>query len=711
MWYRVAGLKPRLRANIRVQRQRYRGDDWYLLIDEASERVVRLGADAYAFIGRCDGQRTAQAVWDHLAGEAGESLPAQDGLLRLMMRLQESGLLSFDRRPDVGSVFERRRKRERRQRIGELNPLFFRVRLGDPSALLRRLAPLGRLLFGAVGLWLWCAGLALAAVTAALQIDPLAAHASELARGTRLLWLTWLIYPPVKLIHELAHGLAVRRWGGEVREWGVSLLVLMPVPWVDASAANGFRRGYQRLAVSAAGILVELALAALALLVWSTVEVGLVRDAAMVVMLVAAVSTLLVNGNPLLRFDGYYVLVDLFDLPNLASRSRRWWLQGLRRRLLGLDLADALFPARGESAWLFAYQPLSWLYRLGLCAGIVLWLGGRAPLFAYVAAAWFGWTLLAKPAVDLFKALLDDRLPEANRMRARLLAVLLAVVLPAGLFAVRIPDVTVAQGIVWLPDDARLRPDVEGFIDHLSRHDGDRVQAGDIVARLRNDQLQTRREELAREIEGLEIEWFRQLRADPARAAITDQRMRASRHEAARIDEQIASLTVRAARGGRLVIPQQADLPGRFLARGEVFGMVFDGQPSRIRVALPNAEATMLDDLEGVEVRLADAPGRSLTAQMLGQVPAAGMRLPSAALGNAAGGDVAVDPADEDGQATLQAVVWVDLRLPDDVSSFSGGRAAVRFEHSPASIASQLWRQLRQLLLGHFDPNGAAWIR
>ena len=139
--------------------------------------------------------------------------------------------------------------------------------------------------------------------------------------------------------------------------------------------------------------------------------------------------------------------------------------------------------------------------------------------------------------------------------------------------------------------------------------------------------------------------------------------------------------------------------------------MVFDGQPSRIRVALPNAEATMLDDLEGVEVRLADAPGRSLTAQMLGQVPAAGMRLPSAALGNAAGGDVAVDPADEDGQATLQAVVWVDLRLPDDVSSFSGGRAAVRFEHSPASIASQLWRQLRQLLLGHFDPNGAAWIR
>ena len=711
MWYRVAALKPRLRANIRVQRQRYRGDDWYLLIDDASERVVRIGADAYAFIGRCDGQRTAQGVWDFLAGEAGESLPAQDGLLRLMMRLQESGLLSFDRRPDVGSVFERRRKRERRQRIGELNPLFFRVRLGDPSALLRRLAPLGRLLFGAAGLWLWCAALALAAVAAVLQIDPLAAHASELSRGTRLLWLTWLIYPPVKLIHELAHGLAVRRWGGEAREWGVSLLVLMPVPWVDVSAANGFRRGHQRLVVSAAGILAELALAAVALLVWSMVEAGVVRDAAMVVMLVAAVSTLLVTGNPLLRFDGYYVLVDLFDLPNLAPRSRRWWQQGLRRRLLGLDPADALFPARGESAWLFAYQPLSWLYRLGLCTGIVLWLGNRTPLFAYVAAAWFGWTLLAKPTVDLFKALLDDRLPEANRMRARLLAVVLAVVLPVGLFAVPVPDVTVAQGIVWLPDDARLRADVEGFIEPLSRRDGDRVQAGDVVARLRNDQLLTRREELAREIEGLEIEWFRQLRADPARAAITDQRMRASRHEATRIDEQIAALTVRAARTGRLVIPQQADLPGRFLPRGEVFGMVFDGQPSRVRVALPNAEATLLEDLEGVEVRLADAPGSAVTAELLGQVPAAGMRLPSAALGNAAGGDMVVDPADADGLATLQAVVWVDLRLPVDVSAFSGGRAAVRFEHSPASIASQAWRQLRQLLLGHFDPNGAAWIR
>ena len=548
-------------------------------------------------------------------------------------------------------------------------------------------------------------------MAALLQIDALSAHLARMSRGSNLLWMTWLIYPPVKLLHELAHGLAVRRWGGEVREWGVSLLVLMPVPFVDASAANGFRHGYQRLAVSSAGILAELLLAALALLLWSLVEPGLVRDASAVVMLVAAVSTLLVNGNPLLRFDGYYVLVDALDLPNLSTRSRRWWLEGLRRHLLGLNAADPLMAARGELPWLVAYQPLSWLYRLGLCGGIVLWLGGRAPLLAFAAAAWFGWSLLLTPAFNASKALLDERLPEASRWRARLLAGVLAIVLPLGLVAVQVPHVTVAQGVVWLPDDARLRVGTEGFVDALARHDGDRVEAGTIVARLRDDQLLTRRQELAREREGLEIEWFRHLRSDPARAAIIDQRLVSLQREIARVNEQVRLLTVRAARSGRLVIPREADLAGRFLPRGEAFGMVFDGEPSRVRTALPHADAALLADLQGIQVRLADAPGNPLQAELLGQVPAASMRLPSAALGDAAGGVLGVDVADDEGLTTLQAVVWVDLRLPGHVGEFSGGRAEVRFEHSDASIALQLWRRLRQLLLSHFEPEGAAWVR
>lgn len=183
--------------------------------------------------------------------------------------------------------------------------------------------------------------------------------------------LAWLLYPLIKLVHETSHGLAVQRWGGAVREAGASLLVLMPVPYVNASAANAFRHRYQRALVSAAGVMSELALAALAMLAWQWLQPSLARDVALLVMVTGLMSTLLVNGNPLLRFDGYYLLCDALDLRNLASRSARWWAEFAARRLLGAASEAPLEPLPGERPWLVAYAPLSLAYRVVLSVGIL----------------------------------------------------------------------------------------------------------------------------------------------------------------------------------------------------------------------------------------------------------------------------------------------------------------------------------------------------
>ncbi|MBT0960384.1 HlyD family secretion protein [Denitromonas iodatirespirans] len=705
-WFRVAQRTPCLRASVRVRRQTVRGQVWYVLTDEAkADRVFRLDAAAYAFVGRCTGAHTVQAIWDVVCAELGDGVPSQGALLRLMVRLQAAGLLYFDHHADIGSLFSRRVSRQG-LKTQKLNPLAFRVRLGNPTRVLEALAPLGKLLITPIAMGVWWVIVVLAVLVALTQSDALSAHASQLLHGNGRLWLLWGVYPVVKLVHELAHGLAVRRWDGEVSEWGVALLVFMPMPYVDASAASAFRSARQRAVVSAAGIMAELMMASIALGIWLLVQPGLVRDVALTVVVICSVSTLLANGNPLLRFDGYFVLTDLLDLPNLADRSRRWWLDHLQRWIQGYESGDPLIPLRGETPWLWLYQPLSWLYRLGLSLAITLWLGHLAAVLGYLAGFWFVWSLFLSPIVSAVRALLDGRVAESNRLRSRMAAILLAGLVPVGLFAVPVPDVTLAHGVAWWPDTARIRNETAGFVAAVVRQHGEHVEPGDVILQLADDELVAEREQLVRERDGLQTALFNALRDDPVTAGQFAQRVESVQRALRRTEEQIDGLSVRAAIAGRLVLPAQGDLPGRFVPRGKEIGIIRDGSATRVRLAVPDDDAAGLVDLSSVSVRLSESPGVFHPAQLIGQLPEARRQLPAAALGMPAGGPFAVDPKDEEGLRTTTPVVWVDLIVPDVPQAFSGGRVQARFEHGRSSLATLLWRRGWQLLLGRFDPEG-----
>src|SRR5690606_20540021 len=150
------------------------------------------------------------------------------------------------------------------------------------------------------------------------------------------LLLLWLTYPFFKILHELGHGLFTKVWGGQVNECGVVIVAGTPLPYVDASAATGFHTKRQRLMVSAAGMAVELFLAALALLLWVQLSDGFARSFLYNIIIIGSVSTLFFNGNPLMRFDGYHLLTDAFDLPNLATRANQQVSYLIRRYAYGV---------------------------------------------------------------------------------------------------------------------------------------------------------------------------------------------------------------------------------------------------------------------------------------------------------------------------------------------------------------------------------------
>src|ERR1700674_802440 len=502
LWYRVADQHPHLRTDVRVQRQHYRDELWRLLVGAADGRQIRINDRAWQFIGRCDGRHSVQQVWDALLKQFRDDAPTQDEVVRLLAQLDGLGLLAYETTPDV-RILARRRDERMQQRRGSVNPFALRIPLGDPSRLLDRLAGLPALLFNAPAFAIWLAVITAALAAAGSEWNELGMHARTYMGTPRDLVLAGICFPFIKTLHELAHALAVRRWGGRIQEAGFSLFVLVPAPYVDASAANAFRKRHQRTIVGLAGMMAELALASLAMLVWLNVQPGLVRDAAFVVMFIASVSTVVFNGNPLLSFDAYYVMCDALDMPTLASRIRAWWAHAMRQLILGGKVASSMQPARGERKWLIFYAPASFAYRLFVSALLVFWLGAHSVLLGTLAALLLLIFLIIKPSWSAARRTVADARAGGAPMRAGAVATAGLAMILLLLCVVPLPYHTVAGGVVWLPEQARMRPETEGFIATLPVRDGERVIAGQVLLTLDDPSLKGERDRLASQMERL----------------------------------------------------------------------------------------------------------------------------------------------------------------------------------------------------------------
>ena len=700
-WYRVAELRPRLRRHVRVHRQVQRGQVWYLLEDPLGGRSHRLTPAAWAFVGRLDGRVTVDALWHALIEEWGDEAPGQDDIVALVGQLHQADLLQADMAPDVEELFERQRRQARRELLGLVNPLAFRVPLFDPAPLVERLAPVFGGLFRRALLLPWLALVLTAAVLAGQDWGEITAQTAQRLPEARYWLLAWLVYPVLKALHELGHALALRRFGGRTHEMGITLLLLMPVPWVDASAAHLLSDKWQRMAVSAAGILVETTLAALALLLWRQVSPGLVSDLAFVTFAIGGASTVLFNANPLLRFDGYHLLADWLEIPNLAARSARWWAEWAQRHLLRLPPRQPLVTAPGEARWLAGWGLAAWLYRALLMVALAGWLSGVSLWLAAAVAGAFAWGLLLRPA---WRALQFVRhAPGLDERRWRVWAVGGGALALAVLLVTRLPLPwgTLAPAVVWVPEAAQVRAAVDGRLKRILVKDGATVRAGQALFELDNPPLRLRRLELRARLADLEPQYQAALRDDPGKAGQLAEALASVRGELREVQDEIDRLTVRAASGGRIVIDHPQDRLGTWVARGDTLAFVLDEtRPATLRAVLPQADYALLrDHTHGATAWLASRPGQVLAVDRLHLRPAASDRLPSPALAWRNGGPVLTDPADDTATRPLQPQFVLEARLPALTLPRVGERAWLRVESGPAPLWTRLRLRWEQLML------------
>lgn len=690
-WHLFAERRFRRRAAVSASAQVFRGEPYIVLSDRITGQHVRLSARAQDLWRMLDGRRTAQALWEEMIRRPATA-PTQSELVDWLLQLVSSGLVLSDHEIDAESLTERdtrRRSQQIEQRAA--SPLSIKVKLFDPEPLVKVLWPFTSWLFTPFGGVMVALLLLSGLVLGLIHLPELTQSADQaLLSQSRLIGVA-LTYPVMKFFHEMAHCLALYRFGGKVRECGVMFLVMFPVPYVEASEANALPDKRARMLVGGAGILAELVMASVALLLWLGLEPGLERALLFNFILLGTVSTLLFNGNPLLKFDAYYVVSDWLELPNMASRAGAYLQDRFLWRICGLR--PELEVSRSE-AWIFGiYGTAALLYRTLLTLTIALVVANWFFLLGLILAAWAVVMGLIWPPYKTIRKGMRMARAQNRQSRAGLrVALFLAVIIGLAGF-VPLPFSASGAGQVTALPQAKVTAGTTARVAAFRVADGARVSAGQEILRLEDSEALVRREALT-----LSLAYLSEAQTRAGLAPLERQRLEREQQIAAealeRAEERVAALVVTAPRDGRLAWDgARAPLKGSFVFRGDRLGEIQAPDAIELPIAFPAAYSGLARDRAEVDLLFPD--GTEITLPVLREsVVDSGGQVPEALLAPAGG----MLPAAAEGRALISS--WIVWAAPEgDLSSRSGLRFDARIDLGQATAAEQLLFHVRRLFV------------
>lgn len=692
-WHLLSDQKFRRRAAVGTTHQMFRGEAFVVLCDRVTGQNIRLSERARELWQMFDGRRTLNQIWEYLMRRPAIA-PSQGELVDWVMQLVAAGLILSDHELDPVHLSDRTNKRRSstiEQRAA--SPLAIKIKLFDPSTLVRVTYPLVGALFTRLGGLIVLAVMVSAAVLAALNWDALLQSADQTLLSQSGLLSLALAYPIMKALHELSHCYALYRFGGQVREFGVMLLLFFPVPYVEASEATTLPDKRARMLVGAAGILSELFIASIAMILWLQIEPGVERALLFNFILIGSISTLLFNGNPLLKFDAYFVLSDWLELPNLAQRSGEFLQDRFLSRVLGLR--SEVDPRPGEARILGIYGVLSVSYRMVLTLTIALLVSTWFFVFGILLALWAVVMGIVWPVAKLYRK--GARMAKAqNRTRRAVVRLGLFLGVVAGLATlVPLPFSARGQGrIVPLPV-AEITVATSGLIAPTEIADGTPIAAGDRIMRLENPTQTARRLALDMNATFLAEELERSGLTVPERQRLTRE-LEVARAALANAEELEQALDVRAPLSGRLSwLGGRPPPPGAFAYRGDRLGHVINPQALQIVTAFPAAYSGRIGEQASLLLLLPD--GERITRPVArSRVVDVGQQVPPELLVSA-GGPVPEQPDNPGMALDTSFIVWA---VPEgDLSSWAGARVEARIDLGRTSAAGQLLFHLQRLFL------------
>ncbi|MEM7699454.1 MAG: HlyD family efflux transporter periplasmic adaptor subunit [Verrucomicrobiota bacterium] len=643
----ISTSRPRLRRDVRTHYQEYRGRPSYIIEDASKGKFFHVGFPEHQFIQSFDGHTTiSEAVARNAATQGEDALTEQQGD-QLMRWLIDNDLLE----DDTSGQGERRRdqwvkNREKQKKNPIQKLMFFRIPLGCPNRLVGWLNRGLGWIFSLHGVLLWLALI----VYTALQLAPrwnefIAASASVVVPEN---WIkVVLIYAVLKILHELGHGVATRKYDGEVPEWGIQLLVFItPMAYVDASASWKFPSKWKRIIVSAAGMYVEIALACLCIIGWLRTDPGVMNTMLHNAVIAATFVTVVFNANPLMRFDGYYILIDLIGIPNLGTKGQQFMKWFGKRFLLGMKDLEMPPAVRQHPVAVPLYGVLAAIWKLIIWIGIMVLLSllfKGAGLVLAVASI----TLMLVGATYKFLKFLFAGAsgPKLSRALPRLGILLVAVALI--LFLVRINPTGKAVAVVENADSETVRTAVRGLVESVEVRDGDQVSEGDLLISLSNPDEESEFAKLELELQEARIRARRFYDAENLPAYQAELETVASlESKYAESLAYIEALELRAPVEGEVLARGLQSLPGSWLEIGSEVLKIVSSDQKELLISFRTEDIDSLGALNNgaIEVRLRGR-GQDLSGEIERIESRATRALPHEVMSSSNGGPLALRTA------------------------------------------------------------------
>src|SRR5438552_1767968 len=458
-------VRLRVRPDLNIAPQRYEGRTYYVVKDPVSLRYYRFKEQEHFLIRLMDGTHNLDDAQKAFETRFRPDRLTLEDLEQFGQQLLTAGLAQNES-PQAGKqLYDRRKKRRRSEWMQTLtNILYIKIPLFDPERLLVHMLPYMR----------WIFSLTFAAVSVAVMLgacllvlthfqtfqERLPAYHEFFSFGT--VAYLWAALGIVKVIHEFGHGLSCKAFGGEVHEMGALLLVFSPCMYCNVSDAWTLPSKWKRIIISFAGIYVELIIAAIATFVWwNTPSQPFVNNMSLSLMVVCSVSTVVFNANPLMRYDGYYVLADWIEIPNLRERANRYLTNLFLEHALGIEVQPEPYMALWRRCLFVAYAVVSYIYRW-VITFVILWflynwlkpykLGVLSGMLAMAAlGSMVGWPLF-RLGKNIHKR---GRLPDMKPIRVTVTCSIFAALILAA-FTIPLPVSRVpAEGVVELEFDSR----------------------------------------------------------------------------------------------------------------------------------------------------------------------------------------------------------------------------------------------------------------
>jgi len=676
-----------------------------VLEDSITKSRYQFSKDIYEIVGRLTGKNMIEEIYQHLLEQLGDGAPDKSSIVEILKQLSRMEALTGTDNYSGLVPAPTPQKVKPNNLLAQLknSPLFLRLPIFNPIKIISRYHLLTRVFYSKYTLPLLLTLFTFNACILFLHWPDLTHNTFERIFTRHNLIILWLLYPVVKTIHEFAHAFSVKQYGGEVTEMGLMLLLFTPVPYVDASDSASFTNKWQRIIVAGSGIIAELILASFALLLWTVIEPGLLRTIAFNTILICGVSTLIFNGNPLVRFDGYYILIDLIEMPNLATKSSNYLWNHMLRLFAGIDTGKPAKPSIAERRWYISYGLAALFYRLTIYGSIFyLFASKLGPPGALLGV--LGITqILVLPLKRKLQAVKQSHgyLSAPRKILYRLTLFLVAVI--AIVTVLPLPHSTKSEGVLWLPEECLIKMQSPGIITDTAKAPGEKVVKGDILFSAENQQLHHTILQLESQLTEFNLKEAAAFAQDPFEAKIVAEKISDLLEQLEYKKQQERELKIVSPQTGNFIIQGKQEVVGRYFQQGALLGFIQNSATS-IRTLISQEDIEpILENLTHIEINIVSEPDKVFSGKLLPQTLHSTFKIPSPTLSTEGGGKIIINSQFSEQSMSFEEMFQLDIMLDSPIDNpFPGSRAYIKFHHDHEPLLFRWSRTFRQLFLSKF---------